>query len=264
MIVIWSGSAASIPAGWALCDGTNGTPNLRDRFVVGAGSTYAVGATGGAASGTTSAAGAHSHGGTTGSTALTIDQIPSHTHGIQALSVGTAGATGGSAVGNGPATSGATGGGLAHNHTISTQAAHTHTLATLPPYFALCYIMRTGAYLPGTGGGGGGSSLYEVENVATTTYTLTVANSPARAWKRFTGNGCIVSIPDHADEPIPIGTEIYLENAMPGGLDGDDPELEVVAAGVALIASTLFPYIGGLLVLRKVGENQWHLTSDIT
>ena len=46
-IVMWSGSVASIPSGWLLCDGTNGTPDLRNRFIVGAGSTYAVGATGG-------------------------------------------------------------------------------------------------------------------------------------------------------------------------------------------------------------------------
>ena len=48
VIVMWSGSIVSIPAGWALCDGNNGTPNLVDRFVLGAGtSTPAVGATGG-------------------------------------------------------------------------------------------------------------------------------------------------------------------------------------------------------------------------
>ena len=47
MIMIWSGSAASIPVGWALCNGGNGTPNLQDRFVVGAGSAYGVGVTGG-------------------------------------------------------------------------------------------------------------------------------------------------------------------------------------------------------------------------
>lgn len=35
-IVIWSGTVASIPSGWQLCNGTNGTPDLRDRFVVGA------------------------------------------------------------------------------------------------------------------------------------------------------------------------------------------------------------------------------------
>lgn len=46
-IIMWSGSIASIPADWALCDGTNGTPDLRDKFVVGAGSAYNVGDAGG-------------------------------------------------------------------------------------------------------------------------------------------------------------------------------------------------------------------------
>ena len=46
-IIMWSGSIGSIPAGYYLCDGNNGTPDLRDRFVVGAGNTYAVGNTGG-------------------------------------------------------------------------------------------------------------------------------------------------------------------------------------------------------------------------
>ena len=62
-IIMWSGAVASIPQGWALCDGTNGTPDLKDRFVVGAGSGYAVGATGGEAT----------H-------VLTIAEMPSHTH----------------------------------------------------------------------------------------------------------------------------------------------------------------------------------------
>jgi len=46
-IFLWSGSIGSIPAGYVLCNGSNGTPDLRDRFVIGAGSTYAVNATGG-------------------------------------------------------------------------------------------------------------------------------------------------------------------------------------------------------------------------
>ncbi len=46
-IIYWPGSAGSIPAGWQLCDGTNGTPDLRDRFVPGAGGAYAVGDAGG-------------------------------------------------------------------------------------------------------------------------------------------------------------------------------------------------------------------------
>ena len=67
IISMWSGSIASIPTGWLLCDGTNGTPNLRDRFIVGAGSTYAVAATGGATSVT-----------------LGTTNLPSHTHSISA------------------------------------------------------------------------------------------------------------------------------------------------------------------------------------
>jgi hypothetical protein len=70
LISRWSGSTASIPSGWFLCDGANGTPDLRNRFIVGAGSTYAVAATGGSAdaivvahthTGTTNASGVHQH-----------------------------------------------------------------------------------------------------------------------------------------------------------------------------------------------------------
>ena len=42
-IIMWSGAIGSIPVGYLLCDGTNGTPNLKDSFVVGAGNTYSVG-----------------------------------------------------------------------------------------------------------------------------------------------------------------------------------------------------------------------------
>ena len=48
-IAAWKGAADAVPAGWALCDGANGTPDLRGRFLVGAGGDYAVGDTGGAA-----------------------------------------------------------------------------------------------------------------------------------------------------------------------------------------------------------------------
>jgi len=48
MITMWAGAIVDIPAGFVLCDGNNGTPDLRDKFVVGSGSTYAVDATGGA------------------------------------------------------------------------------------------------------------------------------------------------------------------------------------------------------------------------
>ena len=47
MIIAWSGSVANIPSGFVLCDGNNNTPDLRDRFIIGAGNNYAVDATGG-------------------------------------------------------------------------------------------------------------------------------------------------------------------------------------------------------------------------
>jgi len=63
VIVMWSGSTASVPVGWALCNGANGTPNLVDRFVVGAGSTYSVNTTGGSTTHTHTeqSAGNHTH-----------------------------------------------------------------------------------------------------------------------------------------------------------------------------------------------------------
>lgn len=44
-IIIWSGAINAVPSGYYLCNGSNGTPDLRDKFVVGAGNSYAVGAT---------------------------------------------------------------------------------------------------------------------------------------------------------------------------------------------------------------------------
>ena len=57
MILLWSGSTGSIPSGFVLCNGSNSTPDLRDRFVVGAGNSYSVGATGGATSRTVTISG---------------------------------------------------------------------------------------------------------------------------------------------------------------------------------------------------------------
>jgi len=67
VITLWSGSIISIPSGWVLCNGSNGTPNLQDRFVVGAGSTYAVNAIGGA-----------------NTVTLDATMIPAHTHTVSA------------------------------------------------------------------------------------------------------------------------------------------------------------------------------------
>ena len=79
MIMLWSGSVVSIPSGWLLCDGTSGTPNLQNRFIVGAGDSYAVDATGGAATVTLDATQipAHSH---TADGDLTAASAGAHTH----------------------------------------------------------------------------------------------------------------------------------------------------------------------------------------
>jgi hypothetical protein len=158
MIVIWSGSVASIPTGWVLCDGTNGTPDLRDKFVLGAGGSAAVASSGGAVSKTTTSSGGHSHGGATASHTLTSAQIPAHSHQVPQLGVGsTWGADSrwpfqGSAPGYGrnvysdqpysTFTDGGSGGG--HSHGISAEAAHTHDISDVrPPFYALAFIMKT-------------------------------------------------------------------------------------------------------------------------
>ena len=119
-IIIWSGASNAIPSGWVLCDGNNSTPDLRDRFVVGAGSGYSVGDTGGAASVT-----------------LTTNQIPSHTHSYSSANHPTSSGPEQNQSGgpedrttfNVSKTTGSTGGGQSHENR--------------PPYYALCYIMKT-------------------------------------------------------------------------------------------------------------------------
>jgi hypothetical protein len=139
VIVMWSGSTASIPAGWALCNGSSGTPDLRDRFIVGAGSSYNPGSTGGAST--------HTHTVTVNSHALTLSQIPQHFHSLamQVSSIELPGqgfAAGGlfanriMVTGSGAATF-TQGSSLGHSHTASSGSA-----SNLPPYYALAYIMK--------------------------------------------------------------------------------------------------------------------------
>jgi|TARA_B000000557_G_scaffold133287_1_gene108070 hypothetical protein len=120
MIILWSGAADAIPTGFVLCDGNNSTPNLSGRFVVGydaSNSDYDVNDTGGSESVT-----------------LTVNQIPAHTHNINLavrafyqeprnFGVGTDGSA------NNSEDTGSTGGGQSHENR--------------PPYYALCYIMKT-------------------------------------------------------------------------------------------------------------------------
>lgn len=163
VIMMWSGSTATIPAGWALCDGnyydptdvtvgqsgqassdathTKLTPDLRDRFIVGAGSSYAVGATGGSTSSahthsvdppntSTTTNGAHTHTGTTGGPSGTITRCwcssgsvgdGNHTHDFTTDSDG------------------------AHSHTVNISSFTSGSASNTenrPPYMALAYIMK--------------------------------------------------------------------------------------------------------------------------
>ena len=220
-IGMWSGSAETIPTGWALCDGTNGTPDLTDRFILGAGKRDTPGATGGTATATPNVSAGSAKtgvslanaapGGTAGKTttgigvqnaALSIwtgaagtgigiqgttldgNTLPSHAHGVPAghgsgsnwgifqrdytptgdNSTRAAGASWAHthgvsdpghahAVGSNAHSHGLTDNGhthavttAAHGHTV-TDGGHTHTLtaqalSTLPPYYALCFIMK--------------------------------------------------------------------------------------------------------------------------
>jgi microcystin-dependent protein len=131
---MWSGSIASVPAGWFLCDGTNGTPDLRNRFVLGAGGIYAVNATGGSADAIVVS---HTH------TATSVVTDPGHNHTYNAPSgFDSGGSFGGSVVEN---IVSATTGNRTTGITVATTIANTGssgTNANLPPYYALAYIMK--------------------------------------------------------------------------------------------------------------------------
>ena len=137
VIVMWSGSVATVPSGWILCNGSNGTPDLRNRFVVGAGSTYAAAATGGSADAVVVS---HTH------TATVTD--PGHFHTTTIFNINDfnqGGLTPGleqfpddqQGTANINTNSKATGITVA-NSTTGVSA----TNANLPPYYALAYIMK--------------------------------------------------------------------------------------------------------------------------
>jgi hypothetical protein len=137
MIMLWSGSSATIPSGWLLCDGSSSTPDLRNRFVVGATSTYAVGATGGSADAIVVS---HTH------TATSTVTDPGHKHWQGANTSpfsgpnSYSGMTGSQPITHNLNTDTQTTG-ITVGTTIATSGS-SGTNANLPPYYALCYIMK--------------------------------------------------------------------------------------------------------------------------
>ena len=188
-IIMWSGAENAIPTGWVLCNGSNSTPDLRNRFVVGAGtgSIYSVGDTGGSndatlvshshnVNGNTNNTGDHSHSGNTNNTGDHSHSGNTNNTGDHAHRWGTddaIGAAGGNANpdANGGQnwrawtdTQGAhshnlnTNNAGSHSHNINTNntGSHSHNVngntdsqgssatgANRPPYYALCYIMKS-------------------------------------------------------------------------------------------------------------------------
>jgi len=143
---MWSGAINAIPTGWVICDGTNSTPNLTDRFVIHAdadsGGTNDVGDTGG--SHTATPLGSV---GTSGAHTLTTAEMPSHTHSYTYPShyrtdVENTGYTNVSCLDNtAPNGTAATGGGGSHTHPGGTFTGSSTTVT--PKYYALAYIMKT-------------------------------------------------------------------------------------------------------------------------
>jgi microcystin-dependent protein len=136
LIAMWSGSIGSIPSGWYLCDGSNGTPNLTDKFIIGAGSSYAVNGTGGVSSVTltTNNLPAHTH------TATVTD--PGHTHSSNAQQQNSSNQLAG---GGGFTTASAT----ATINTATTGISVTNastgsgtSFSILNPYYALAFIQK--------------------------------------------------------------------------------------------------------------------------
>jgi microcystin-dependent protein len=133
MISLWYGSIGSVPSGWYLCDGSNGTPDLRDRFIIGAGTSYAVGATGGSATHTLTTAEMPSH----THTATVTD--PGHSHTVQGFIVSGASSNQTGVLGAGTTTGTSTTGITVSNSTTGSSTAFN----ILNPYYALAYVMKS-------------------------------------------------------------------------------------------------------------------------
>ena len=113
-IFLWPDLPSTIPSGWVLCNGGNGTPDLRDKFVTGSGNSYSVGDTGG-----------------TNSVQLTVAELPSHDHDYRKanFSYSRGDNNGKRGVGSSSVNTSKTGSGDGHENR--------------PEYQALCYIMKS-------------------------------------------------------------------------------------------------------------------------
>ena len=144
LISMWSGTIASIPSGWVLCNGSNSTPDLRNKFIIGAHSDTAGVAYSTVTGSNTQSGGSkdainvsHTH------TATSVVTDPGHFHTLLYVA-NLAGETGGTGVNQtGGSTSTSTQStGITVATTNSTEGS-SGTNANLPPYYALAFIMKT-------------------------------------------------------------------------------------------------------------------------
>lgn len=117
-IVMYSGSVNAIPTGWYLCDGQNGTPDLRERFVIGASDTISAGSVGGSSAVT-----------------LNVSNLPSHSHTVSGVKIIENG-KGGSLFISGEAEI-STG-----EEFVSGETGDGEAIEIIPPYYALAFIMK--------------------------------------------------------------------------------------------------------------------------
>lgn len=130
IIVMWSGSANAIPAGWALCNGQNNTPDLRGRFIVGFDSNdfdyNAVGKTGGQRTVT-----------------LSVDQMPAHNHSVRYRMNGSDGTANVQVLNNNGVQDGANEGHPTGTNSVALNSAGGNQAhENRPPYFVLAYLMK--------------------------------------------------------------------------------------------------------------------------
>jgi len=149
LISMWSGTIASIPSGWVLCNGSNSTPDLRNRFIIGAHSdtasvAYSTVTGSNTQTGGTKDAGVVSH----THTATSVVTDPGHNHTLNKYYAGTGGDSpylNGFNQATPVTTSDPTGTSFTSISVATTNASagSSGTDANLPPYYALAFIMKT-------------------------------------------------------------------------------------------------------------------------
>ena len=217
-IMIWSGTANAIPTGWQLCDGSNGSPDLRDKFVIGAGNNYNVAATGGSKDAIVVQ---HNH----GISDSGHDHRPLDASTVQNYEIGVNpnteifAPTMGSGVSsnNSPNTSDSTTGITINNEGSSGSNAN------LPPYYALCYIYCTAA--------GSNQTFVGLDG--------TPSSFTANKWLKVNSGGTALEWTDApVDNDTTYSQQLLVANATPSSVQWDLVPSVGTADSITLTAGT--------------------------